>query len=137
MIAITDNQTQPVLIPRCFIDWVKAREAVCPDFSFVIASGEVGEKVEPSWTMHNNVVTYRGDNIICTVRILTGQRMDRRDLSLATGLDIKSLTTVAPFVHALPLATTPNDIVPFTATPYNTLAELDKSFEASKHKSQD
>lgn len=134
MISVQSHLSQPIHVPKCFIDWVKSREALHPAFTFVIGLGENGDKGLSGWRMKNNVVTYNQDGIYYGVRILTGRPMHKRDLNPAVGFDRDTLPTVAPFVYTLPLQEEPRELVPFEAGSYDTLAELDKSYEASKRK---
>ncbi len=135
MISIISQLPQPILVPKCFIDWVKTREAANPEFSFVISLGENGDSGLAGWRMKNNVVTYNQEGTCYAIRILTGRPMNNRDLSSAIGLERTTLATVDPF-YILPLAEKPRELISFTADAYDTLAELDKSYEKSKLNAQ-
>lgn len=117
------------------MEWVKAREALYPAFTFIISFGENGDQNLSGWRMKNNVVTYNQDGTCYGVRILTGRPMHKRDLDPAVGFDREKLPTAAPFIYILPLPEEPRELVSFEADAYDTLTELDKSYEASKQKS--
>lgn len=136
MIAIASHIVQPVQLPKCFLTWVQARDAVDPHVTFIISLGDNGDSSLSGWRMKNNVVSYNQDGVCYAVRILTGRQMDRKDLDDAVGFERALLPTVAPYIHILPLDEKEHELVTFESKPYDTLAELNKSFEASKTKNQ-
>jgi hypothetical protein len=115
---------------------VQARETSNPSFIFVISLGDNGDANLSGWHMKNNVVSYNQDGMSYGVRILTGRQMNKKDLDDAVGFDRATLATLAPYVYVLPLDAGERELIEFEAKPYDTLAELDKSFEASKKKDQ-
>lgn len=136
MISVQSHLPQPIQVPKCFIDWVKEREALFPQFTFVITLGENDDVSLMGWRMKNNVVVYNVDGMGYAVRILTGRPMHKRDLNPAVGFDRDTLPLAAPFVYILPLPQQPSELVPFESRSYDVLAELDKSYEASKRKDE-
>lgn len=132
MITISSHLVQPVQLPKCFLTCIQAREAINPNFTFVISLGDNDDSSLSGWRMKNNVVSYNQDGMTYTVRILTGRQMNRKDLDDAIGFDRASLPTVAPYMYILPLDEKERELVAFESKPYDTLAELNKSFEASK-----
>ncbi len=135
MIAIKSHILQPIQIPKCFIDWVKGREASNPDYTFVVSSGtQYNEPTLFGWRIRKNLVTYHQDGLLYEVRILTGKPLQKKDVSAAIGFDYDSLQPVAPGIFILPLRDQPRGLVFFEAKSWDTLAELEKSFEASKKK---
>ena len=136
MISVQSHLPQPIQVPKCFVDWVKEREVLFPQFMFVIALGENDDEGLTGWRMKNNVVVYNAGGMGYSVRILTGRPMHKRDLNPAVGFDRDTLRTAAPFVYILPLPEQPSELVPFEARSYDVLAELDKSYEMSKHKDE-
>lgn len=136
MLSVQSHLTQPIQVPKCFIDWVKAREVLNPTFTFIVSLNEHGDKNLSGWRLKNNVITYDQDGISYNVRILTGKPMHKRDVDPAIGFDRDTLTAIAPFVYILPLDEQPRELVSFESSSYNTLAELDKSYEASKRKNE-
>lgn len=136
MIAIASHLVQPIQLPKCFLSWVQAREAINPNFTFVISLGDNGDASLSGWHMKNNVVSYNQDGSSYSVRILTGRQMNRRDLDDAVGFDRATLATLVPYIYILPLDENERELVAFESKPYDTLAELDKSFEDSKKNGQ-
>lgn len=136
MISVASYLEQPVQLPRCFLSWVQARETTHPDFTFVISLGDNGDPTLSGWHMKNNVVSYNQDGMSYGVRVLTGRQMNKKDLDDAVGFDRATLATLAPYVYVLPLDVNERELIAFESKPYGTLAELDKSFEASKKSDQ-
>lgn len=129
MITISSHLPRPIQLPKCFIDWVKYREDLNPNFTFVISVGNNDDENLVGWQMRNNNVSFNTDGKCYSVRILTGRLMAKNDIEAAIGFEWSHLEAIAPNVYSLPIDANEIELIDFDAKPWNALAEIDKSFE--------
>lgn len=128
MISINARHEQPLQLPKCMLDWVKEHEAANPTYTFVISKNEEPDKTLSGWRLKVNNLWYYQDGFCYGIRILTGKRIHYKDILQATGFDFRAVSPI----DTLPINCSEKELVPFEAKAYDTLYELNKSFEASK-----